>query len=153
MLSPTLNDQPPRPVDEDESVPQPILNHSIKPTTPPDAANAPVLSPSSAAAPTALSKVTQQSVSAPIPLPRITTRLPGRGMNTPAAPPARAQDEPADIDEDEEDEDPIDESDEDADSPAHPIHNVSYVPSYHRAQASFGMEDVVGLAVCSPWMQ
>ena len=42
---PTLNDLPPRPVDENESVTQPVLDHSIKPTTPPDAANASTLSP------------------------------------------------------------------------------------------------------------
>jgi len=32
LLSPTLNDLPPRPVDEDESVAQLVLDHSIKPT-------------------------------------------------------------------------------------------------------------------------
>jgi len=41
LLSPTLNDRPPRPFDEDESVIQLVLDHSVKPTTPPDAANAP----------------------------------------------------------------------------------------------------------------
>jgi len=51
-------------------------------------------------------------------------------MNRSAASTARAQDEPADIDEDEEDEDANHGSDEDADSPARPIHDVSYVPSY-----------------------
>jgi len=35
LPSPTLNDPPPRPVDEDESVAQPVLDRSIKPTTPP----------------------------------------------------------------------------------------------------------------------
>jgi len=84
LLSPTLNDLPPRPVDEDESVKQSVLDHSIKPTTPPDAANAPALSPPSAATPTALPEVTHQPVSAPIPHPRITVRLPGCGMNRPA---------------------------------------------------------------------
>jgi len=43
-------------------------------------------------------------------------------MNRSAAPTARAQDEPADIDEDEGDEDKNDGSDEDTDSPARPIH-------------------------------
>ena len=112
------------PVDEGESVTQPVLDHSIIATTPPDVANAPTLSPTSAATPTALPEVTHQPVSAPIPHRRITIRLPGRGMNRPAAPTARAQDEPADIDEDDEDEDANDGSDEDADSPARPIHDV-----------------------------
>ena len=55
-------------------------------------------------------------------------------MNRPAAPTARAQDEPADIDEEE---DANDGSDEDADSPARPIHDVSYVPISQRAHTSF----------------
>jgi len=127
---PISNDLPPRPVDEDESVIQPVLDNSIKPTPPPDAANAPTLSPLSAATPKSLPEVTHQPVSAPTPHPRITVRPPGRGMNRSAASTERAQDEPADIDEDEEDEDANDGSDEDADSPARPIHDVSYVPHY-----------------------
>ena len=130
LPSPTLNDLPPRPVDEDESVAQYVLDNSIKPTTPPDAANAPTLFPLSAATPTSLPEVTHQPVSAPTSHPRIIVRPPGRGMNSSAASTARAQDEPADIDEDEEDEDANHGSDEDAGSPARPIHDVSYVPSY-----------------------
>jgi len=90
LPSPTLNDLPLWPVDADKSVTQPVLDHSIKSATPPDAANAPTLSPPSAAAPTALPEVTHQPVSAPTPHPHITIRLPGRGMNRPAAPTARA---------------------------------------------------------------
>jgi len=130
LLSPTLNDLPPRPVDDDESVTQHVLDHSIMPTTLPDAANAPTLSPLSAATPTTLPEATHQPVSAPTPHPRITVRPPERGMNRSAASTARAQDESADIDEDEEDEDANERSDEDADSPARPIHDVSYVPNY-----------------------
>ena len=129
LPSPTLNVLPPRPVDEDESVTRPVFDHSIKPTTPLDAANAPTLSPLSATTPTPLPGVTRQPVSAPTPHRRITIRLPGRGMNRSAASTARVQNEPADIDEDEEDEHANDGSDEDADSPARPIHDVSYVPS------------------------
>jgi len=58
LPSPTLNDPPPRPIYKDESVPQPVLDHSIKPTTPPDTANAPALSPPSAATPAVLPEVT-----------------------------------------------------------------------------------------------
>jgi len=139
LPSPTLNDLPPRPVDEDESVTQHVLDYSIKPTTPPDTANAPTLSPLSSATPTSLPKVTHQPVSAPTPHPRITERPPGRGMNRSSASTARAQDEPADIDEDEEDEDANDGSDEDADSPARPIHDVSYVPSYPSKSTRSGL--------------
>ena len=105
LPSPTLNDLPPRPVNEDESVIQLVLEDSVKPTPPPDAANAPALSPPSAATPTTLPEVTQQPVSAVSPLPRIAIRLLGRGMNRPAAPTTRAQDEPTDIDEEDEDAD------------------------------------------------
>jgi len=59
-------------------------------------------------------------------------------MNRSAASTARAQDEPADIDEDE-DEDANDGSDEDADSPARPIHDVSYVPSYPSQSTRSGL--------------
>jgi len=61
LQSPTLNDLPSRPVDEGESVTQPVLDHSIRPTTPPGAPNAPALPPLSAAAPTALPEATPQS--------------------------------------------------------------------------------------------
>ena len=54
LPSPTLNDLPPRPVDEGEPVTQPVLDHSIKPTMQPDAANAPALSPRTAPTSTAL---------------------------------------------------------------------------------------------------
>jgi len=64
LTSPTLNDLPPWPVDEDGSVTQPVLDHSIKPTTPPDTANAPTLSRLCAATPTSLPEVTHQPVSA-----------------------------------------------------------------------------------------
>jgi len=85
-----------RPVDENESVTQPVPDHSIKPTTPPDAANAPTLSPLSATTSTALPEVTHRPVSAPTPHRRITIRLPGRGMNESAASTERPQDERAD---------------------------------------------------------
>jgi len=82
---PTLDDLPPRLVDEDESVIQPVLDHSIKPTTPPDAANAHALSPPSVTTPMALPEVARRPVSAPTSHPRVTIRLPERGMNRPAA--------------------------------------------------------------------
>jgi len=75
LPSPTLDDITPWPVYGDESVTQPILDHSIKPITLPDAANAPVLLPPYAATPTRLPEVTLQPVSVPIP-PHVTIRLP-----------------------------------------------------------------------------
>jgi len=65
-------------------------------------------------------------------------RLLWRGMNRSAASTARVQNEPADIGEDE-DEYATDRSDEDADSPARPIHDVSYVPSYPSKSMSSGL--------------
>ena len=74
-------------------------------------------------------------------------------MNRPVAPTARAQDEPADIDE--EDEDADDRSDEDADSPARPIHDVSYVPSYPSKSTRSGLirNGGVEMALRSSWMK
>ena len=69
----------PGPSTENESVTQPVPNHSIKPTTPPDAANASTLSPLSATTPTALPEVTYQPVSAATPHRRIAIRYPGAG--------------------------------------------------------------------------
>ena len=126
LPSPTLNDPPLRPVDEDEQVTPPTLDHNTSPTTPPDAANVPAAPPPYAATPVALPEVMHEPESAPIPRPRITMRLPGRRMNRTVIPTAQAQDEPADIDENE---DADDVSDEYGDSPARPIHDVSYVPN------------------------
>jgi len=143
LPSPTLNDPLLRPVDEDEQVIPPTFDHNTSPTTPPDAANVPAAPPPYVATPVALPEVTHEPAPAPTPHPRITIRLPGRGMNRTVAPTAQAQDEPADID-------------EDAIPPVHPIHDVSYVPTYpskSTRSASFAMVEGVERARCSSWMK
>jgi len=149
LPSPTLNNPPLRPVDEDEQVTPPTLDHNTSPTTPPDAANVPAAPPPYVATPVALPEVTHKPESAPIPLPRITIRLPGRGMIRTVTHTAQAQDKPADID----DEDADGASDEDAVPPVRPIHDVSYVPSYPSKSTRSGLIRNVERALCSSWMK
>jgi len=150
LLSPTLNDLPPRPVDEDGSTAQLVLDHSIKPTTPPHATNAPALSPLSAATPTALPEVKQQLVSVPTPHTCITMRLPGRGMNRPAAPLRELRKTSTRMRRT---------RTRTTDPTKMPTHLRVLSTTYHvilqsrRAQASFAMKEGLEMALCSSWMK
>ena len=135
MPSPTLDDPPLRPVDEDEQVTPPTLDHNTSPTTPPDTANVWAAPPLYVATPMPLPEVTPEPVSVPTPHLRITIRLPGRGMNRTVAPTARTQDDPIDID----DEDADGAANEDAVPPVRPIHDILYVPSYPSKSTCSGL--------------
>jgi len=134
LLSPILNDLPPRPADEDEQVTQPVLDHGIKPTTPPDAARC---CQCTRAVPTicrnahgltrghALACIGANSSSAHHHTPtRGQLHLPRELRTSPQI---------------SEDEDTNDGSNEDANSPARPIHDVSYLPSYPSESTSLGL--------------
>jgi transposase InsO family protein len=77
---PTLNNLSSQLVDDDEPVTQPVPKPIIEPATSPDAVNA---SAPPATAPTTLPEAAPESLPTPTPYPRITIRLPGRGMNRP----------------------------------------------------------------------
>jgi len=148
LPSRTLNDLPPQPVDEGESVTQPVLDHHIRLTMLP-------MHPHSPHCPRQRPRPYQRPPRRlyrrrhPI---RASPYPPGRGMNSQTAPTAQTQDEPADTDEDDEDED--DGSDEDANSPACPIHDISCIPNYPSKSTASGLirnGGGVEIAPCSSW--